>query len=149
LGRRLRRSALNYIKARFTLLMSNCFCKRCRKLRNGFQPGAAHILEKIVFQQLSNMSHYFLDNSVASMILDGDLWRRDPQRLVRYKPELKFSSHMLYQMEEKEEAVRSVVKTLSWAKSVSQAQANVQEIIVKSKIRETRFDNQTETISVK
>ena len=66
------------------------------------------------------MTHYFLDSSVASMVLDGDLWRRDPQRLVSYKPELKFSSHLLFQMEEKEEAVRSVVRTHSWARSVSQ-----------------------------
>jgi hypothetical protein len=63
-----------------------------------FSPAQQLISAKSRLSAASNMSHY---NSVASMILDGDLWRRDPQRLVRYKPELKFSSHMLYQMEER------------------------------------------------
>ena len=44
------------------------------------------------------------------LVLDGDLRCRDPQHLVKYKPELKFSSHQLLQMEE---AIISVVQMLS------------------------------------
>ena len=40
----------------------------------------------------STQGAYFLDTSVAGLILDGELWTRSPEKLPRYYPELSWAS---------------------------------------------------------
>ena len=65
------------------------------------------------------MTHYFLDSCVATHILDGDLWRRKPQKLPIYRTELRFSQYRLHQMPEKEGCVKLALQALEWAEDTS------------------------------
>ena len=43
-------------------------------------------------------SAYFLDTSVAGLILDGELWTRSPEKLPRYYPELSWACSSIEEM---------------------------------------------------
>ena len=38
------------------------------------------------------MGHYYLDTSVAGLILDGELFSRAPEKMTTFMPKLKFTS---------------------------------------------------------
>lgn len=38
------------------------------------------------------MAHFYLDTSVAGLILDGELFSRAPEKMAAFMPELKFAS---------------------------------------------------------
>ena len=38
------------------------------------------------------MAHYYLDTSVAGLILDGELFSRAPEKMTMFMPELKYTS---------------------------------------------------------
>ena len=41
--------------------------------------------------QVISMAHYYLDTSVAGLILDGELFSRAPEKMAAFMPELKFA----------------------------------------------------------
>ena len=61
------------------------------------------------------MTHFFLDSSVATHILDGELWTRSPQKVVGYRQELKYSTWSLKDIEN-EECVAQAPLVLKWAR---------------------------------
>ena len=65
------------------------------------------------------MTHYILDSSVATHILDGDLWSRKPAKIVRYRTELQYSHFPLDQWAEKEDSIKLAVAALKWAQDMS------------------------------
>jgi hypothetical protein len=64
------------------------------------------------------MTHYILDSSVATHILDGDLWVRKPEKIVRYRTELHYSSFPMNRWAEEEDSIKLAVAALKWAQDM-------------------------------
>ena len=65
------------------------------------------------------MTHYILNSSVASHILDGDLWSRQPAKIVRYRSELLYSRFPMDRWPEEEESIKLAVAAVKWAKDMA------------------------------
>ena len=66
---------------------------------------------------LIDMTHYILDSSVATHVLDGDLWSRKPATITRYRTELKYSQFPMERWEE--DCIKFAVAALKWARDIS------------------------------
>ena len=60
---------------------------------------------------LIDMTHDILDSSVATHVLDGDLWLRKPATIVRYRTELHYSHFPIDRWAE-EHSIKLVVAAL-------------------------------------
>ena len=73
---------------------------------------------------MAEMLAYVLDTSVASLILDGELWTREPGVLVGYKKDLQTSlfhtekKKTLTDLQQESMYLQRAVNAHAWAKSV-------------------------------
>ena len=58
---------------------------------------------------------YFLDTSVASLVLDGDLFHREPENITRYMSDVRFSCKSLEEVGEHKSVLKTVA-AYNWAK---------------------------------
>lgn len=63
------------------------------------------------------MTHYILNSSIATHVLDGDLWSRKPATIVRYHTELHYSHFLMEQWVDKD-SIKLAVAALKWAQDV-------------------------------
>ena len=66
-----------------------------------------------------NSTHYILDSSVVTYVLDGDLWSRKLATIVRYRTELHYSHFSMERWAEEEDSIKLAVATLKWAREMS------------------------------
>ena len=59
------------------------------------------------------MASYFLDTSVASLILDGELFKRRPDLMYRYMPELANSTS---EEVRQHDSIQRVIAAYGWCK---------------------------------
>ena len=60
------------------------------------------------------MSGYYLDTSVAELILDGELWSREPGKLPHYMSELQYVCPLLSKMSS-HKSIERVVSAHRWS----------------------------------